>query len=53
MFPSLLSADNDITINNGAIAVLIRYMYVYRLIKLLEGIVGMGTCYEVTWLRSS
>ena len=53
MFPSLLSANNDIAINNRAIAVLIRYMYVNRLIQFLEGIVGMGTRYEMTWLWSS
>ena len=51
MLPGLLSADDDVTIDNGAISVLIRYSYINRLIQFLEGIVGMRTCYKVAWLR--
>ena len=51
MLPGLLSADDDVTIDNGAITVLIWYSYINRLIQLLERIVDMGTCYKVARLR--
>ena len=53
MLSGLLSADDDVAIDNGAIAVLVGYGYVNRLIQLLEGVVGVWARHKMARVRCS